>query len=128
MKLEKAGVIVDNSDKIDVVETHIQASGYFTKINIKEWNSKAAADKMWAHYTAHFIETYNYDENHKEMITDAQAGFTGNVQEAAGEKMEMYLNNLADAATADKDHIQQLTNTNNQLVRINAMLSTQLQL
>ena len=76
---------------------------------------------------AHFIGAYNYDKNHKETISNAQAGFTGNVQEETCEKMEMYLNNLADAATADKDHIQQLTSTNDQLVRTNAALSTQLQ-
>ena len=112
---------------MDVVKMHVQASRYFTKSDIKEWNSKAAADKTRDNYMAHFIEAYNYDENHKEMISNAQAGFTGNVQEETGEKMEMYLNNLADAATADKDHIQQLTSTNDQLGRINATLSTQLQ-
>ena len=126
-KWGKAGVLVDNTDKMDVVETHVQASGYFTKSDVKEWNIKNEADKTWANYKAHFIEAYNYDENHKEMISNAQAGFAGNIQEETGEKMEMYLNNLADAATADKDHIQQLTSTNDQLVQINATLSTQIQ-
>ena len=99
----------------------ISTSGYYTEA-CKEWRKKPAATKTWVLFKNFFTEEY-HDLKEQNKVNNNQANFHSansvvNISTA--------LDNLAMAATNDRDIVAQLTQTNQQLTATNKLLTEQL--
>ena len=101
----------------------IQKSGLFHD-DMREWRRLPAAQKTWEQFKIHFSRAYN--DLKETMDTTRSAGFANNAETAQA------LNNLANAAVADREAMANMTATINsltqQLAETNAKLSQSLSL
>jgi hypothetical protein len=96
-------------------------SGYYTDA-CKEWRKKAAVDKRWATFKTFFAAEY-HDMKEQQKVNHSQNNFHG---ANAVTVISMALDNLALAATTDRDIVSQLTESNKQLTETNKLLIEQL--
>lgn len=99
----------------------VSTSGYYTDA-CKIWRKKTAADKTWANFKTFFAEEY-HDLKEQQKVNTTQTNFHG-ANEVTD--ISMALDNLAMAATTDRDIVAQLTLSNKQLIEINTTLTAQL--
>jgi hypothetical protein len=97
-------------------------SGYYNGA-CKEWHKKTPPNKTWTNFKQLFAAEY-HNLKEKQKVNTSQSNFHGdnlafNLSEA--------LDNLALAATMDRDIVAQLTSTNQQLTATNKLLTEQLQ-
>jgi hypothetical protein len=99
----------------------IASSGYYTDAT-KVWRKKAKDQKTWANFKKCFATKY-HDLQEQKRINNTQTNFHG-----ANSTIDWSstLNNLALAATTDKDIVAQLTLGNQQLIAANKNLTEQL--
>ena len=105
--------------KITQAEDEMYRSNIFSKEELMAWEEKPRADKTWVHLQTYFkyrwIATMQYQGN-----TPHKYGFesAANAEEDRGEwtgSLANILREVAVAATADKEHIQQMTTQNDDL-------------
>ena len=99
-------------------------SELFTEDHMMDWEDKPDADKTWVHLQAYFGTIYKKLQRYK-GATSKRHGYesAANVteREAAAAERENLANNLKEvavAATADKEHIQQMTNHHNDMLKV----------
>jgi hypothetical protein len=98
----------------------VSTSGHYNEA-CKIWRRKANADKTWTTFKTYFAEEY-HDLNEQQKVNTTQTNFHG-----ANSVLDIgtALDNLAMAATLDRDIVKQLTQSNKQLVKMNAILTAQ---
>ena len=95
---------------------------------MREWERKPNADKTWVHLQSFFGDLYT-DAKKYEKATGGKFGFesAANVEEkrkheappiAEDDELQKQLCNIAIAATADKEHIQQMSNYSDDLLAV----------
>jgi len=99
----------------------MSTSGHYNDA-CKIWRKKPAADKTWTRFKRYFAEEY-HDLQEQQRVNASQSNFHG-----ANSVLDISsaLDNLAMAATTDRDIVAQLTQSNKQLVEMNATLNAQL--
>ena len=103
----------------------------FDARDMKEWEKKATADKTWVHLQSFFIGLYD-DNLRYTTATGSKHGFESaanvveekrkeeyvQMNEGEDELLVQQLGDIALAATADKEHIQQMSNATDDLLAI----------
>ena len=116
------------SMKITQAVKQMYESSQFENRDMRDWERKPAADKTWVHCQAYFTTLYNDNKRFGDAAGNKH-GFesAANIREqkekekANGtftEELCDGLREVAIAATADKEHIQQMTSTNEDLLKI----------
>ena len=97
-------------------------SNMFSKEELKAWEEKPRANKTWVHLQTYFEDRwtaticYQGDTPHKHVFESSDSA-----EEDRGEQtgcLAYNLREVAVAATADKEHIQQMTTQNDDLLRV----------
>ena len=123
----RAGNPMRDNDVIAELYLVMAKTGIFDK-TIDEWDELDAAAKTWARFQTHFKTAYKrYQQKLRRQNT---AGGTRPVANQAIETlattMESHLANYANAATADRESVANLTQANATLVATNAELTTKM--
>ena len=100
-------------------------SGSFTKAEKKEWENKDEADKTWVHLQSYFGELWDADQQFSDLTAKDQGYGEGTnnikegpqLREAEGSVIDA-MKEIAIAATADKEHIQQMSTTADDLLAV----------
>ena len=119
---EHYGIKCPTIMKITQAEDEMYRSNMFSKEELMAWEEKLRSDKTWVHLQTYFKDRwtatmrYKYDNPHKN-------GFESDVsaEEDKGQQTGCQANNLLEvalAATADKEHIQQMTTQNDALLKV----------
>jgi len=133
-KLDKLEVDLDELDiewptsmKITSAVKQMYQSNQFEQRDMRDWEKKPAADKTWVHCQAYFTALFN-DNKRFGDAAGTKHGFesAANINEAEEKNSTTKMTNelcdnlreVAIAATADKEHIQQMTSTNEDLLKI----------
>ena len=133
-KLDKLEVDLDELDiewptsmKITSAVKQMYQSNQFEQRDMRDWEKKPAADKTWVHCQAYFTALFN-DNKRFGDAAGTKHGFesAANIKEAEEKSNTTKMTNelcdnlreVAIAATADKEHIQQMTSTNEDLLKI----------
>ena len=108
------------SMKITQVINQMYASNVFSEDDMMDWEDKAENEKTWIHLQAYFKQKWTKKRRyHGDKPKDH--GFAGNVEEEKDDDMDRLGTNLrevATAATADKEHIQQMSTQNDELIEV----------
>ena len=114
------GIECPTSIKITQVEDEMYRSNMFSKEELMTWEEKPMADKTWVHLRTYFKDrwtaTMQYQGNtpHKHRFDSAASS-----EEDRGEhRLANNLREVVVAATADKEHIQQMTTHNDDLLKV----------
>jgi hypothetical protein len=99
----------------------VSTSGYYTDA-CKDWRKKPAIEKTWANFKTFFAAEY-HDMKEQQKVNHSQNNFHG---ANAVTDISTALDNLAMAATTDRDIVSQLTESNKQLTETNKILIEQL--
>jgi hypothetical protein len=117
------GQVAFTPDQILQTSYHaVSTSGHYNDA-CKEWRRKAAIDKTWHNFKRFFAAEY-HDLKEQQKVNTSQSNFHG---ANAAYDISMALDNLALAATSDRDIVMQLTTSNQQLTTINQTLTAELQ-
>ena len=118
---------IEWTDKQKIVQAMKQmyASHNFDARDMKTWEKKPAADKTWVHLQAYFNELQT-DNQQYNRATGQKHGFesAANIQELKEKKekedeyLVQQLGEIAMAATADKEHIQQMTDATGDMLTV----------
>ena len=101
------------------------------KDEYKLWIAKPVIDQTWDQFKTHFLAAY-HDKLEDDQFGSKGAGFSATTDERKWEEeapdthMANTLNNLANAVTADAQHVATLTATNKTLTETNSTLAAQL--
>ena len=119
-----------DSQKIIHAMNQMYACNSFDSRDMREWERKAPANKDWLNLQVYFGNLYNETKKY-EKATGGKHGFesAANVNESANISESVLLNlsddqfaqqlcDIAIAATADKEHIQQMTNCTDDLLAV----------
>ena len=108
------------SMKITQAEDEMYRSNMFSEGELMAWEEKPRADKTWVHPRTYFKDrwtaTMRYQGNtpHKHGFESAASA-----EEDRGEqRLANNLREVAAAATADKEHIQQMTTQDDDLLKV----------
>jgi hypothetical protein len=99
----------------------ISTSGYYTNA-CKDWRKKTAADKTWATFKTFFKGEY-HNMKEQQKVNQSHDNLHG---ANAVTDISTALDNLAIAATTDRDIVSQLMESNKQLTETNKILIEQL--
>lgn len=99
----------------------VSTSGYYTEA-CKEWRKKPIIEKTWTNFKRFFAAEY-HDLKEQQKVNTSQSNFHG---ANAVVDISTALDNLALAATADRDIVAHLTTANQQLMATNKQLTEQL--
>ena len=113
-----------NSQKISHTMNEMYRSNIFDARDMREWERKPANNKTWLNLRSYFGELY-VDSKRYDKATGSRHGFesAANIEEKKATEendkhFEQQLSDIAIAATADKEHIQQMTNSTEDLLKI----------
>jgi len=116
------GQVAFTPDQILQTAYHaVSTSGYYNDA-CKEWRKKPPIAKTWQAFKRFFAAEY-HDLKEQQKVNTSQSNFHG---ANAAVDITTALDNLALAATQDRDIVQQLTITNQKLVATNQSLTEQL--
>ena len=117
------GRVAFTTDQIMQTAYHaVSTSGVYTDA-CKEWRKKQTTDKTWATFKTFFAAEY-HDHKEQQKVNHTNNNFhSTNATVDIGQALD----NLALAATADRDIVAQLTESNLQLTTTNKLLTEQLQ-
>jgi hypothetical protein len=108
--------------KIITAMEAMYSSTMFTKAEMREWETKPAADKTWVHLQTFFSDLYDqnqkYNGNTAGGLGYGESANNVDEQEESGRVIVDAMKEVAIAATADKEHIQQMSTTADNLVAI----------
>ena len=114
------GIKWPTSMKITQADEEMYMSNMFTKEELLTWEENPMADTTWVHLRMYFKDrwtpTMQYQENtpHKHGFESAASA-----EEDRGEhRLANNLRDVAVAATADKEHIRQMTTQNDKLLKV----------
>jgi hypothetical protein len=99
----------------------VQKTGWF-RVGIREWKTKDTADQTWENFKKDFAK--EYDEIKEEQGVTAQAA--GYTQANNVVQISDALDNLANAALADRRTVEDLSTANKELAEANKQLTTQM--
>lgn len=112
------------SHKITHAVTQMTTSGVFTEDDIMDWEDKVEADKTWVHCQTYWNKIFKKRKRFNNL-KPKQHGFEGaaNVEERppnemSREELSQSLRDISEAATADKEHIQQMSTTTDEMLFI----------
>ena len=108
------------SMKITQVIDQMYASNVFSEDNMMDWEDKDDDEKTWIHLQSYFKKKWTKKQRYR-GDKPKDHGFAGNIKERENEAMDCLGTNLrevATAATADKEHIQQMSTQNDDLLDI----------
>ena len=125
------GIEWTERQKINKTVKEMYDSNLFDARDMKAWDKKAAADKTWVHLQTYFGQLYQ-DNIQYERATGHRHGFESAAQmrereqqgeaNAANAEVLQHINEqmvgVAAAATADKEHIQQMSDATDSLLKI----------
>jgi len=121
--LDHYGITWPEEMQLLQVVAQMYECGIFTRKEIMAWESKPNADKNMANAETYFTEIWEECQRYGGTVASA-AGF-GESANAATEKptqapdeLIAAIKEVAIAATADKEHIQQMTSTNDDLLAV----------
>ena len=124
-KLKKLKIEWPISHKIVHAVTEMTNSGVFNEDDIMDWEDKVEADKTWVHCQAYWNKIYKKRKRFNNLNKPKQHGYEGaaNVNEQPPntmnrEELGEHLRDLTEAATADKEHIQQMSSAQDELLFI----------
>jgi hypothetical protein len=116
------GQVAFTPDQILQTAYHaISTSGHYNDA-CKEWRKKTPIEKTWQNFKRFFAAEY-HDLKEQQKVNTSQSNFHG---ANAAIDISNALDNLALAATTDRDIVAQLTKTNQQLTTTNTLLTEQL--
>ncbi len=128
-ELDELDIEWPTSMKITQAVKQMYESNQFEKRDMRDWEKKPAADKTWVHCQAYFTALFNDNKRFGDAAGNKH-GFesAANVEEKE-KKVEDTATKLSDelcdnlrevaiAATADKEHLQQMTSTNEDLLKV----------
>ena len=138
IELNELDIEWPTSMKITQAVKQMYESNQFENRDMRDWERKPAEDKTWVHCQSYFTTLFNDNKR----FGDA-AGNKHGFESAANVKEERVepeaaptdpfteelcdgLREVAIAATADKEHIQQMTSTNEDLLKIVKTQQTQI--
>ena len=114
------GIKWPTSMKITQAEDEMYRSNMFSKEELMTWEEKPMADKTWVHLRMYFKDRwtakvrYQWDTPHKNGFESAASA-----EEDRGEhRLANKLREVAVAATANKEYIQQTTTQNDDLLKV----------
>lgn len=123
-KLRKLKIEWPISHKIGHAVTEMTNSGVFNEDDIMDWEDKPEDDKTWVHCQAYWNRIYKKRKRFNNL-KPKQHGFEGaaNVTEhqqtnMSREELSEHLSEISEAATADKEHIQQMSGAADDLLII----------
>ena len=105
--------------KIAQTEDEMYRSKMFTKEELMTWEEKPMADKTWVHLRTYFNNRWTTTMRYQGK-TPHKHGFqsAASAEEDSGEhRLASNLHEMEVAATADKEHIQQMTTQNDDLLK-----------
>ena len=124
-------ITISNDDKLQFFIEQMYESKNFERDQYVQWEKKADADKTWANATAYFETITSDNEGYEANIGGtAKRGryeSAANVEEEKDDQLRLYFDSLAEAATADKEHIQQMSSTNSSMVSLSTTQQKQLE-
>ena len=120
--LQDEMIIWPTDQKIIHAMKNMWDSNIFDKRDMRDWERRDHADKGWVDLQEYFSELWT-DQQKYEKATGGTHGFesAANVFEKppiADEQFTQQLGDICLAATADKEHIQQMTNCTDDLVTV----------
>ena len=127
----RAGNPISENDLIAELYLVMARTGIFDK-TIDEWDELTAVDKTWARFQSHFKTAYRRYQAKLKRQASAGGGIrpmanqTTAAMETLATSMEAHLLNYANAATADREAVANLTQTNATLVATNAELTSKM--
>ena len=98
--------------------------GVFTRAEKKAWEAKDEADKTWVHAQTYFGDLWDADQQFTDQNAKGEGFGEGmnNIREAAEKEAEgsvvEAMREVALTATADKEHIQQMSTTADDLLTV----------
>ena len=123
-KLTKMKIEWPLSHKITHAVTEIANSGVFSEDDVMDWEEKDEDDKTWVHCQAYWNKIYKKRKRYSNL-KPKQQGYesAANVNKSPPDKMQREelnenFRNIAEAATADKEHIQQMSVATDELLAI----------
>ena len=114
------GITWPTSMKITQVIDQMYASNVFSEDDMMDWEDKDDDEKTWIHLQSYFKRKWTKKRRYR-GDTPKDHGFAANVEERETDAMDRLGTNLrevATAATADKEHIQQMSTQNDDLLNI----------
>ena len=117
---ENYGIEWPTSMNITQAEDEMYRSNMFTKEELMTWEEKPMADKTWVHLRKYFKDSWTKTMQYQGYTTHKH-GFesAASAEDDSGEhRLASNLREVAVAATADKEHIQQMTTQNNVLLKV----------
>ena len=126
-ELDELDIEWPTSIKITQAVNQMYASNQFEKREYREWEKKPREEKTWVHCQAFFTGLFNDNKRFGDAAGNKH-GFesAANADERQKDNTTININaeivnnirEVAIAATADKEHIQQMTSTNEDLLKI----------
>ena len=120
---EDGAVPYTDNQVLQVAYNHINATGLYMDA-CKEWRRKQPADKTWLNFKTFFAAEYQEMKEQGKLT-----GNSGNYHTAnAVTDITNALDQLANAATSDREIVAELTKANTQLAASNKILTDQLKI
>ena len=117
---ENYGIEWPTSMKITQTEDEMYRSNIFSKEELMTWEEKPRADKTWVHLQTYFKDIWTVTMRYQ-VNTPHKHGFESAASAEEDRGKQCLANNLREvavAATAYKEHIQQMTTHNNDLSKV----------
>ena len=125
------GITISNDDKLQFFIEQMYESKFFDRDQYVQWEKKADADKTWENATVYFetitSDNKGYEANIGGTAKRGRYESAANVEEEKDNQLRLYFDSLAEAATADKEHIQQMSTTNSSMVSLSTTQQKQLE-
>eukprot|EP00957_Ditylum_brightwellii_P011772 888333-Ditylum_brightwellii.AAC.1 len=122
--MEAANTLFTENQLITKASNLVFVAGVYNDA-CKEWRRKSAADKTWLNFCMHFTDAH--EELMELQEAAQQAGYTTNMAEIIGqEQTAEALSQLYAVTEEDRSTMSNLTNTNTQLTKCVANLTTKL--
>ena len=130
IELNELDIEWPTSMKITQAVKQMYESNQFENRDMRDWERKPAEDKTWVHCQSYFTTLFNDNKRFGDAAGnkhgfESAANIKEQKQEAAATPKDSFTDELCDglrevaiAATADKEHIQQMTSTNEDLLQI----------
>ena len=122
---------ISDEDKLQFFIEQMYESKNFDREQYVAWEKRPAATKTWAGAKEYFEELTNdideYEANIGGTAKRAKFESAANVDEG-DDSLRQYFDSLAEAATADKEHIQQMSTTNSSMVTLSTTQQKQLEI
>ena len=129
-ELATNSISISEEDKLQFFIEQMYESKQFDREQYVAWEKKPDADKTWLNATLYFEDITADNEAYESNVggTAKRGRFesAANVAEEKDDQLRLYFDSLGEAATADKEHIQQMSTTNSSMVSLTTAQQKQL--